>query len=216
MKGNISTLCAKSLRTVAEEQYGCKIKSSHAQELVAAYFGYKSKNALLADSTFPVDNFNNAQIVILTPTEFIDQRRDKLRDLPPELPDSYTLGEAVYIPLFSDDWWSSPYAPFKSIEKAAIHLAKSDHMYDDLFKHYRDIPVFHSVDVFNETDHILVKVFHQHETTDRKMRCFGETKIKLPRVAGHIGFGEPIILVGLRTGQAAFKRDINELKLVEN
>lgn len=39
MKLEITKACADSLRTFTENNYGIQLKSSHAHELVAAFFG---------------------------------------------------------------------------------------------------------------------------------------------------------------------------------
>ena len=79
MKREISKLCADSLRTLASEKYGVKLKSAHAHELVAAYFGYGSKNALLADENHPISALAQAEIVVTMPDEFFNKRRMAFR-----------------------------------------------------------------------------------------------------------------------------------------
>lgn len=93
---NIVKLCANNLRTISNN-YGVKLKSSHAHELVAAIFGYKSKAAMLADTFFPAEHINQAQILVLTPSLLINERRQCLDDLPSDLPDTYTLGEEMFV-----------------------------------------------------------------------------------------------------------------------
>ena len=129
MQQTISKLCADSLRTFTKEKYDIKLKAAHAHELVAAYFGYSSKNAMLADTKYPISNLDQAEIIVMMPDDFIDQRRKNLQGLSPELPDSYTLGEAVYVSLFSDEWWASQYPPFRSFEKLAKYLVENNDAY---------------------------------------------------------------------------------------
>ena len=74
----ISKICADSLRTFSNEKFDIKLKAAHAHELVAAFFGYSSKNALLADKKYPINNLDQAEIIVMIPDDFIDQRR---RDL---------------------------------------------------------------------------------------------------------------------------------------
>lgn len=109
MQHDISKLCADSLRTFSKEKYDIKLKAAHAHELVAAFFGYSSKNAMLADTKYPISNLGQAEIVVMTSDDFIDQRRNSLQGFSSELPDNYTLGQAIYDSLFSDEWWASPY-----------------------------------------------------------------------------------------------------------
>ncbi|RUR17660.1 hypothetical protein ELY21_10955 [Legionella sp. km535] len=92
---SIAKLCADQLRVISNN-YGVKLKSSHAHELVAAFFGYKSKAALLSDTLAPIENIGQAQTFVLIPSAFIEERRKCLIDLPSDLPDSYTLGEEMF------------------------------------------------------------------------------------------------------------------------
>ena len=45
MRRDIPKLCADSLRAFTKEKYGIKLKAAHAHEIVAAYLGYRSRNA---------------------------------------------------------------------------------------------------------------------------------------------------------------------------
>ena len=202
MKQDISKFCADSLRTFCTETCGIKLKAAHAHELVAAYCGYASKNALLADRKYPVNNLHQAKIVVMISGDFIDQRRNELQGLSLELPDSYTLGEAVYAPLFSDEWWVSPYPPFRSFEKLAKLLVEDNDTYQRVFKFYRDIPVHHYVGIKPSENDVLLSVIHSSENSTGEMVGHGETTINLPRVAGRIGFSKPQVSVTKWTGGA--------------
>ncbi len=59
--------CADSLRVFSEKR-DVKLKATHAHELVAAFFGYKSKAALQSDSLCSVEMLPQASIYVLTPT----------------------------------------------------------------------------------------------------------------------------------------------------
>jgi hypothetical protein len=203
MKQDPSKICADSLRTNIKEKYDIKIKAAHVHELVAAYFGYSSKNAMLADKKYPIGNLNQAEIIVMTSDEFIDQRRENLQGLSSDLPDNYTLGQAIYAPLFSDEWWaSSPNPPFRSFDKLARFLIENNAAYQETFKFYRDVPMHHYVVVKNAENDVLLSVIHSHRTTTGEMLGVGETTIKLPRVAGRIGYGKPQVTVGIWTGGA--------------
>jgi len=94
----ITKLCADSLRAFTQNNYGIQLKSSHAHEIVAAYFGYSSRAALLADTICPISNLKQAEIVFLSPTALITERRAHLEGFPVELPGD--LAEGVYLPLY--------------------------------------------------------------------------------------------------------------------
>lgn len=191
MQHDLFKLCADSLRTFTKEKYDIKLKAAHAHELVAAYFGYKSKNAMLADTMYPLTNLDTADIIVMVPDEDIDKRRNNLQGLSPELPDSYTLGEAVYVPLFSDDWWSSQYPPFRGFDKLAKVLVENSDAYQHTFQFYRDIPMQHVVVVEKSENDVTLSVLHSYQTDIGERLVGGKTTIKLPRVAGRIGYGRP-------------------------
>jgi len=82
---DVSKLCSDFLR----ECYP-GLKATHARELVAAYFGYKSHAALLADKANSLEFLDMA--AVLVPDDYvIDERRDCLNGLPEHLPHSYKL-----------------------------------------------------------------------------------------------------------------------------
>lgn len=195
MDTGIPKACADSLRVFSKEKYDVKLKAAHAHELFAAYIGYKSKNGLLADEEYPIANFSHCEIVVMMPDDFINDRRKHLTELPPELPDSYTLGEAVYGALFDDRWWSSSYPPFRSFEKMALHLVKNYPAYQAVFNPSLNPPTHHVVEVENAADHVLVTVTHANKDSNGELIGCGQTTVNLPRVAGRIGFGAPQISV---------------------
>ena len=88
--------CADTLRVFCENQ-DIKLKASHAHEIIAAFFGYKSKAAMDTDNTCSMDNLSQANIYVLTPSALIDTRRESLEGLPPDLPDTDTLSEALIL-----------------------------------------------------------------------------------------------------------------------
>lgn len=191
MRRDIPKLCADSLRALAKDKYGIKLKAAHAHELVAAYMGYGSKNALLADKKYPIGNLAKAELVVMIPDAVIDQRRQKLEGLSTELPDSYALGEAVYGPLFSDEWWGSTFPPFRSFDKLAKVLVENNDAFKAAFQYRDKIPMHHFVSVKQEEDVVVLEVIHSYESTTGEMHRDGQTTITLPRIAGRIGFGQP-------------------------
>ena len=202
MRRDIPKQCADSLRKFAKDNYGIKLKAAHAHELVAAYLGYRSKNALLAENKYPIENLGDAKVVTMVPNEAIDRRRRELDGFPTELPDSYTLGEAVYGPLFSDEWWGSSYPPFRGFDKLAKVLVENNDAFQSTFSYRDRIPIHHFVSVLQEEEVVVLNVIHSYETTPSEMSRDGQTTITLPRVAGRIGFGNPQMSVCQFTGGA--------------
>lgn len=90
----LSKRCADSLR-VFSENHGVKLGASHAHEIVAAFVGYNSNAAMRADKLCSIENLNKADIYVLMPSASIDERRQCLKDLPSDLPDTYALGEVL-------------------------------------------------------------------------------------------------------------------------
>ncbi len=65
---DIVKLCADSLRAQPSLIGLYRLKSSHAHELIAAFFGYNSKNAMLAAyKKYPPSNLQQADFLILPP-----------------------------------------------------------------------------------------------------------------------------------------------------
>jgi len=67
---SIAKFCADYLRAFTNN-HGVKLKSGHAHELVAAFFGYKSKAAMQADTLCSIENIGKAEIFVLTPSMII-------------------------------------------------------------------------------------------------------------------------------------------------
>jgi len=191
MKQDLSKICADTLRAYTNEKYNIKLKATHAHELVAAYFGYSSKNALLADTKYPISNLHQAEIIVMAPDDAIDQRRKKLQGLPEELPDSHTLGEEVYNSLFSDSSWQSIYPIFSSFDKAATYIAELYHPLINKFFKNGNHPFHLIVDKKNNEDSVSLIVNYTYKNLSEEMECSRITTIHLPRVAGYIGYGKP-------------------------
>jgi len=206
--------CADSLRNFSRDKYDIKLKATHAHELMAAYCGYASKNAMLADEDYPLSNLSQANIVVTMPDDFIDLRRNDLHDFPSELPDSYTLGEAFYACLFADERWTSETSPFRSFDKLARYLFENSDeykvKYNNVFKFYRDISMHHIVDTAINKDDVIINVVHAYDTHDGDMLGAGASTIRLPRIAACIGYGKPQFDVGYWTGGARRKIELKE------
>lgn len=200
MQHDITKLCADSLRATTLEKYGVKLKPTHAHELGAAFFGYPSKNAMLADTKYPISNLHQAKIVVMAPDEFIDQRRTDLEGLSPELPDSYSLGEGVYAALFANVQWGSAFPPFRSFLSLVKFMAEDRGLIES--GNLYNIPRHHILDVKNPEDSVLLTIKHAHKADDGNMHVDAVTTVELPRVAGRIGFGLARISEERRTGGA--------------
>lgn len=202
---SIAKLCADQLRFISNN-YGVKLKSSHAHELVAAFFGYKSKAALLSDTLAPIENIGQAQTFVLIPSAFIEERRKCLIDLPSDLPDTYTLGEEMFT--------------FLAAQKMLVanSFASWVHLAEALTNEYLQIngnlilprnfgPTENTRNIFNKPVH---EFNPKLETTANGVkltvsnRYYGSSHvnfqpidvvltIKLQRIAGHFGYAKPEI-----------------------
>jgi hypothetical protein len=75
----------------------CGLKSSHAYELVSAYFGYKSHIALKSDKDFSLSAAAGVAWIYPTPGfGAMDRRRDSLHGLPEGLPGNGHLAAIIY------------------------------------------------------------------------------------------------------------------------
>lgn len=194
----INKFCADRLR-VFSNNHGVKLKSGHAHELVAAFFGYASKATMYADTQYPTSNLFQANIIILPPMSFTNQRREELKDLPFELPDNDTLIEVIFTSLAPEAktlnklWWHD------DIKRQAILLAHQYLHHQQLSKLYHT-PSHEVVDVDKQHDGILLTITPYHPVADYRPDGSGKnsftslfTTIWLKRIAGHIGYAEPEI-----------------------
>lgn len=189
---DITKICANSLCAFANDNYSIKLKPSHAHELVAAYLGYKSKAALLADTTAPISNLKQALYIVLTPTAPIDQRRQELEELSPGLPDSYILSEGVYSGLISERLLLKK--PWSTYDILATVLT-DEYLRQQKMEYIHYKPTGEGVKMESTGDGVLLIVtrFYQIPTYDGPPthNTYITTVINLPRVAAHIGYGMP-------------------------
>lgn len=194
---DITKLCADHLRAFSEN-YGIKLKASHAHELVAAFLGYKSRAALLADTKYSPNNLPQANIIVLTPTALIEQRRKDLKDLPPELPDPYSLGEVVYTVLLAEKLLIN--TPWPTFDHLAKFLADEYLRQNQMEKTYR-APVREGVKVEDVENGVYLTVHRFYQVLPEKLYIDGvletniTTTILLQRIAAHIGFVKPEVSV---------------------
>ncbi len=192
----ITKLCADSLRSFSQNQFGIQLKSSHAHELVAAYFGYSSRAALLADTKSPISNLSEAKYIVLTPTDFIKERCKDLHGLPQNLPHEFI--EAVYSPLYQEKLIRNLLCP--TLDYLAFTLAEErlnsnpiQSMYlSPLFSVVRKIQR-EGVKVHYNTEGVDLMVFREYVVPDlllsgQKGRWGIIDMIELKRVAGYIGY----------------------------
>lgn len=195
----INKFCADHLRALSNN-HGIKLKPSHAHELVAAFFGYKSKAALYADNQYPISNLPKAKVIVLVPSAPIDERRKNLEDFPSALPDSNTLCENVFTLLANEKLivatriWS-----FHDIKRQAILLAHEYQYEKQLTKiYYPPSSEEVKVEISNEEIRLTITPYYPvvgYRPDGSGRNCLSGllTTICLKRIAGHIGYAEPEI-----------------------
>lgn len=97
MADDVSKYCADYLRESYED-----LKASHAHELVAAFFGYKSRAALLADKANSLDYFDQAQVLV-PDSSVMHERMRSLNGLPQGFPHSGGLVDDLVLFLQSEE-----------------------------------------------------------------------------------------------------------------
>lgn len=135
MNFEITKACADSLRNFTQNNYGIQLKSSHAHELVAAYFGYSSRAALIADKECPIGTLKDAELIILNhPMQRIEQRLKTLANLPSGFPSSDILAATIYKTIITNEQLSEKvWADFNEMaiayaEDRVFHNEKMERM----------------------------------------------------------------------------------------
>ncbi|MBZ0188684.1 MAG: hypothetical protein K8F91_20730 [Candidatus Obscuribacterales bacterium] len=205
MDDYVSKSCSDYLR---ERFQG--LKASHARELVAAFFGYKSHAALLSDKAYPIEELSGAQILI--PDEvMIYERKECLKDLPASIPSgmdlSYLLADFLQADqLFEGEvWHCDDIGEYMLEEYLPEHL--SPQLDDELADVIESVNAFFEEIEYDEVHvdekpnnfYITVKGTYSGVSLDDD-NFNGDTIdfevfIKLPRWAGKVAFSEPEIEV---------------------
>jgi len=190
MQHDITKECADSLRSFAKHHFGVQLKSTHAHEIVAAYFGYSSRAALLADTKCPIRNLRQAEFIVLTPTAVIKERRNKLNELPQNLPDD--LAEGIYLPLYDQKWILHTIWP--TLEELGKALA--DQHLKSKSAYFRDLQVQRQgVKLEFQNDEVAIAVFREYVSpsllSSSQQGKRGVVDVfNLKRVAGFIGYAK--------------------------
>lgn len=216
MSDDITKLCADSLRAFTQNNHGITLKSSHAHELVAACFGYQSRAALLADNKWPISSLRNAEFIVLNPpTPLIDQRRQSLEGLSPDLPQGHTLAEGVYSALVAEKWILEKVWP--TLHDLAVHLAEQ--RLHQRFKMWQIDPkainLDMGVDIEHKEDGVLLTVNAGYHTDAGERLKDSKYTIKLSRIAANLGYGEAKVTEARYAGNAR-KMDFPEINFPEN
>jgi hypothetical protein len=201
MNFEITKACAASLRTFTQNNFGIQLKSSHAHEIVAAYFGYASRAALIADEKCPIGNLQDAKIIIPnTQIPLIEQRLKTLENLPLGLPSSDILAEAIYRTITANEqlsekvWTDFQQVAIAYAEDRVFHNEKMERAMDIGGFDQRELDWLIQVNIKTEDTDVLMTVTYDYPAKAKKPMRHASVVVTLPRISGNIGFGEPKVL----------------------
>ncbi|GHE80225.1 hypothetical protein GCM10011501_05080 [Thalassotalea profundi] len=203
MSTQLSKLCADHLRVSFNALTGEKLKASHAVQLVAAFFGYKSHAALLADHKYPIDLLEEAYIFIPN-VELIEVRRKNLSLLPVNLPTSIDIAKELASFLANEQHTSADIWLHESFETYCLEtlLVNCQDLIDDQLSGvmaetnagFWNQPWYEIESIENKVDELVITASAKHEGEPLDDKPFsGDTidfqvHISFPRIAGRRGF----------------------------
>lgn len=211
MSIDLSKLCADFLRQNHTSRSTEKLKASHARELVAAFFGYKSHAALMAEKTYPLDRLEEAYIFI-PDIPLMNDRRAKLDGLPNDLTPSTDIAKLLSNMLSDEGLCGGNIWLYDSLETyiAEALLPDCQTLIDDQLSGtmaetnagFFDSPYYDDVQIEDRGDELVAtaKTQYKGEPLDDKPFC-GDTidmvvQVTLPRMAGKRGFYDFELEVG--------------------
>ncbi|RSO55917.1 hypothetical protein EA756_12275 [Acinetobacter lactucae] len=203
MNIDLSKLCADFLRQNHATQSTEKLKASHARELVAAFFGYKSHAALMAEKIYPLDQLDEASIFI-PDIPLMNDRRSKLNGLPNDLTQSIDIAKYLSDMLTDEGLCGGEVWLYEKLETYISEVLLPDCQTDidnqlsgvmaETNAGFFDAPYYDNVQIEDRGDELVATVKTQYEgdSMDEKPFC-GDTldivvQVTLPRIAGKRGF----------------------------
>lgn len=203
MADDVSKVCSDFLR----ECYP-GLKATHARELVAAYFGYKSHAALLADKANSLE-FLDMAAVLVPDVYIVNERRDCLNGLPEQLAHSYKLVDELTQFLQSEELFTGEVWECDDVGDFVIDEYLPEHLSPDLDIELEKVIVstnavfedisYDRADVDETRNSITVTVTGSYSGYSLDDKDFSgdsidmEITVHLPRCAGRIAFEEPEI-----------------------
>lgn len=197
----ITKLCADHLRAFINN-HNVKLKSGHAHEFFAAFCGYKSRAAMLADTLCPIENLDRAQIFVWLPTLFVEQRRQCLEGLPSDLLEtdkfckelSFFL-ESKFSGIFFSSWQHLAESLTKKylLDNSNIILPLNFRLYDNKASDIFNKPPYQfNFEVDNTGEGVRLIITSEYrgslESRFHLKSIVVKIAINLRRVAGYIGY----------------------------
>jgi hypothetical protein len=202
---DITKLCADFLRNHLATQYSHKLKSSHAHEIVAAFFGYRSRAALLSDIDYPVSALSTAT-VLAPDIPLMGLRIEQLNDQSLSRHDAMGIAELLSEFLkqskhFDGEIWLA--LNLEDYITGDLLFTKDSHIMDELSgvmaetnAEFSSMPQYEDAEI-EEFDHaIAVSVSGTYEGEQHEDKPYSgdtidfEVNIILTRAAGKRGFSD--------------------------
>ena len=211
MSFDISKLSSDYLRSSVLTVTGSTLQASHARELVAAYFGYKSHAALLAEKKHSVNAIGGAKLLVPA-IPLIEDRRKSLQGLPSGLYSSREIAAKLSDFLVGKKYFTGKVEFAGSVEiyvTEDLLLAEDAKIMNDLSgvmaetnaQFGMEFVEYEVTETLIDDDLITLSIEGKYYGTADDDRPFCGDQIdvtgtvELPRVAGHVAFGDPDIHV---------------------
>lgn len=210
MSTDLSKLCADYLRASYTSQTSEKLKASHARELVAAFFGYKSHAALIAEKAYPLEKLEEVEVFV-PDIPLISQRRNNLSDLPSDLPDSFALAKSVSDYLDGEGYVGGDIWLYDTLETYVMEvLLEGEALFSDelsgvmagLNAEFESDPYFDKAEIFDTGDSLVIVVAGTLQGSPMDDKPYNGdmieigARVTLRRIAGRRGFSEAEIEFG--------------------
>lgn len=207
---DISKLCADAIRANPALTGVEKLKSSHAHELVAAYFGYKSRASMLADAAYPLGALGEAA-VLCPDIRLMDARRPQLDGLPASLASSRDIASYLCDFLKAEGLFAGEVWLYEDLEHyiMEVYLPAHDYLILDELSGVMaetnaqfDEPYYEDAIVNDAGDAFIIDVTGTYYGSNDPDKPFSGDQIDmkitvtLPRVSGRTAFGEPDLDAG--------------------
>jgi hypothetical protein len=197
-----SKYCADHLRAFAGTQ-GVKLKATHARELVAAFFGYKSHASLLAETNYLLSKLAEAQVLV--PDIPLMRERSRGLGLPAGLNQIKHLAAELVQCLKQGRLFASEVWLYDSMEGYATDILVHEHeasvldmlsgVMAETNAYYNELYCYEA-EVADNSDGVTITVTGQYNGSNDPDRAFCGDQIdlkiviKMDRVAGRTAFGD--------------------------
>lgn len=208
---SISKLCADCLRVSHLAQTGQRLGASHARELVAAFFGYKSHAALLAESKFVLSDIEDASVMV-PDVPRIQNRLGRLNGLPSNMLSAMDMARALSDYLVSEDWFGGQVWLYESFGNYIVeeYLRENDFYISDELSgemattnaYFEDLPEYDTPSVIQNVEDVQIVASGTLSGSQDLDRPYSgheigfSVTVTLYRVAGRTCFELPDIEVG--------------------